>query len=75
MDNGRYDDVLYKFYAGPIFGKMVYRSENPTYYTYTRVENKIIVSNGDIYTIMEDGSLIEDGSSYKWSKYDPKKEY
>jgi len=75
VDNGKYDDVLYKFYAGPVFGKMVYRSESPIYYTYTRVENKIIVSNGDIYTIMEDGSLIEDGGSTKWSKYDPKKEY
>ena len=46
----------------------------PSYYTYTRVDNKIIVSNGDIYTVAN-GGLIKDGGSSKWSKYDPSKVY
>ena len=65
-------DELYKLYAGPIFGNLTYKG-TPSYYTYTVVDNnKIVVSNGDIYTIV-DGGLIKDGSSSIWSKYDPTK--
>lgn len=65
-------DELYKLYAGPIFGNLTYK-DTPSYYTYTVVDNnKIVVSNGDIYTIV-DGGLIKDGSSSIWSKYDPTK--
>ena len=66
---------LYKFYAGPIFGEMVYR-DFATIYTYSKVDNKIIVTNGDIYTITEKG-LIKEGSSSSsiMSKFDPNKTY
>ena len=40
------------------------------YYTYTLIGNKIVVSNGDIYTIA-DGGIIKDGSSAILKKYDP----
>ena len=66
-------DVVYKIYAGRIFGNMAYYG-SPSYYTYAKVENKLVVSNGDIYTIV-DGGLIKDGSSSRWSKYDPSKRY
>lgn len=66
-------DAVYKLYAGRIFGDMAYYGD-PTYYTYAKVDNKLIVSNGDIYTIV-DGGLIKDGSSSKWSKYDPTKRH
>lgn len=66
-------DAVYKLYAGPVFRYMTYYG-TPSYYTYTRVDNKIIVSNGDIYTVAN-GGLIKDGGSSKWSKYDPSKVY
>lgn len=66
-------DLVYKFYAGSIFGNMAYY-DTPTYYTYAIVENKIIISNGDIFTIV-DGGLVKDGSSRRWSKYDPNQRY
>ena len=71
---GRGDgDVVYRFYAGPIFGNMEYVGNDWSYYTYAYIaDNKIAVSNGDIYTIV-DGSLIKDGSSTILSKYDPTK--
>ena len=68
-------EPLYKFYAGPIFGNMEYvgHSSSWMYYTYTYVGlNKIVVSNGDIYTIA-DGGLIKEGTSVKLSKYNPTK--
>ena len=67
------EDAVYKFYAGPIFGNMAYYGEG-YYYTYAKVDNKLIVSNGDIYTIVS-GGLVKDGSSGVWSKYDPSKRY
>jgi len=70
-DGASSDDVIYKLYAGSIFGNMTYYGSG-SYYTYVKVENKIVVSNGDIYTVI-DGGLILDGSSEKWSKYDPNK--
>ncbi|MBR3758730.1 MAG: DUF1566 domain-containing protein [Bacteroidaceae bacterium] len=70
-DGASNNEALYTFYAGSIFGNMTYYG-TPTYYTYAKVDNKLIVSNGDIYTVTSDG-LIKDGSSALWSKYDPKK--
>lgn len=65
--------LAYKLYAGPIFGNMAYYGSG-AYYTYVKQGNKIIVTNGDIYTIV-DGGLIKDGTSQKLSKYDPSKRY
>ena len=65
-----------RVYAGEYIGDLVYyceRMESPTTHTYIREGNKIIVSNGDIYTISDDGSLIKDGTSYKLKKYTPTK--
>ena len=70
-DGASSEDVVYRLYAGSIFGNMTYYGSG-SYYTYAKVENKIVVSNGDIYTVV-DGGLIKDGSSAKWSKYDPSK--
>lgn len=69
------DENLYKFYAGPIFKEMVYR-DFAKLYTYSKVDNKIIVTNGDIFTITEKG-LIQEGSSSSniMSKFDPNKLY
>lgn len=64
-------EELYSFYAGSIFGQMTYYG-TPSYYTYAKVDNKLIVSNGDIYTVTSNG-LIKDGSSDLWSKYEPNK--
>lgn len=66
-------DAVYKLYSGSVFGNMAYY-DTPTYYTYVKSDNKIVVSNGDIYTITEEG-LIKDGSSTILSKYDPTKRY
>lgn len=73
IDGASNEDAVYRLYAGPIFGNMTYYGSG-SYYTYAKVDNKIIVSNGDIYTVV-DGGLIKDGSSGKWSKYDPTKRY
>lgn len=64
--------IVGKVYAGKYIGNLVYVETDPLTYTYTRIDNKIVVSNGYIYTIV-DGGLIEDGSSGKMSKYDPNK--
>lgn len=59
---------FYQFYAGPIFNNLAFYAEG-TYYTYTREGNKLLLSNGNVYTIV-DGALIRDGSSYPYVKYD-----
>ena len=66
-------DAVYRLNAGRIFGNMTYYA-TPINRTYTILEDKLIVSNGDIYTIVDNG-LIPDGSSRRWSKYDPNKRY
>lgn len=69
-EDGKGDgDTVYRLYAGSIFGNMAYCG-SPLYYSYIRTDNMIIVSNGDIYTIV-DGGLVKNGSSSPWSKYDP----
>ena len=64
---------IVRIYAGPIFKELVYRGGSYTY-TYTRVDNKIIVSNGDIYTITNEG-LVKDGGWIVIKKFDPNKTY
>lgn len=66
-------ESFYRLYAGSIFGNMAYYA-SPVNYTYVKSDNKIVVTNGDIYTITDDG-LIKDGSSSVLSKYDPTKLY
>lgn len=68
-------EEVYKLYAGSIFGNMTYYCSSPVYYTYVKADNKLIVSNGDIYTVTSGGGLIADGSSALMSKYDPSKRY
>lgn len=60
-------DTVYKLYAGPIFGNMIYCGV-PTIYTYTIVDNKLVVSNGDIYTI-SGNTIRKDGNSSILTKY------
>ncbi len=63
-----------KVYAGHNFGVLVYYDDSPRTYTYMKTDNKLIVSNGDIFTITNSG-LIKDGSSQVMSKYDPNTEF
>ena len=60
--------------AGSQIGKLVYYDDSPRTYTYTRVNGKLYVSNGDIFTKTSSG-LIKDGSSGVMSKYDPSKSF
>ena len=66
---------FYRLYAGEIFGYLDYMGIE-SLYTYVKMDNKIVLSNGDIYTIVE-GGLIEEGLnlSSKMEKYDPTKTY
>ncbi len=73
----RRGEVVYKIYAGHIFGNMDYCDENGgTVYTYVKSGNKIITSSGDVYTFV-DGGLLKDGSSMSniMRKYDPNVRY
>ncbi len=66
---------VYKLYTGTVFGNMAYFDDSPRTYTYTVVDgNKIVVSNGDIYTISS-GGLILDGTSGIMTKFDPEQRY
>ena len=75
-DYGKKKDMIpvYKLYAGSDLGNLIYYAQQPAYYTYVKQGNKIIVTNGDIYTIV-DGGLIKDGRTGTLSKYDPSKIY
>lgn len=75
-DYGKKKDMVpvYKLYAGSGLGNLIYYAQQPAYYTYVKQGNKIFVTNGDIYTIV-DGGLIKDGSTGTLSKYDPSKIY
>lgn len=74
-EDGAKDDseAIYRLYAGEIFGNMTYYGSS-VYYTYQKIDNKLFISNGDIFTITDKG-LIKDGSSDIWSKYNPQKIY
>lgn len=61
-------------YQGSIFKSVSAYVYYESYYTYAKSGNKIIVSNGDIYTVTDSG-LIKDGSSDIMVKYDPTKIY
>lgn len=63
-------EKLYTFNAGSIFGSLTYYG-SPTYYTYVRTDNKIVTTNGDVFTITSTGGLIKDGTSTNLSKYNP----
>lgn len=67
-------EVVGRVYAGKYFGELVYCSNQMSYHTYTKVDNKLFLTNGDIFTITSSG-LIKDGSSKVLSKYDPSKRF
>lgn len=62
-------DAVYRIYAGSVFGNMTYYGM-PTYKTYTRMDDKLFLLDGTIYTITANG-LVMDGSSEVMEKYDP----
>lgn len=73
-DEMKTEQVLKKLatlFNGHIF-KSVSLYIRESYYTYTTLGNKIIVSNGYIYTI-SNGTLIQDGSSTPLVPFDPMK--
>lgn len=60
---------LATLFNGHIFKSIsLYLSE--TYYTYTKSNNKIMTSNGNIYTMI-DGKLIQDGTSEPLVPFNP----
>lgn len=63
-------EILGKVYAGRNIGELVYYDESPRIYTYTELDNKLYVSNGDIFTVSSTG-LIKDGTNGIMSKYNP----
>lgn len=65
----------YRIYAGEIFGYLDYMGYD-NISTYYKAGNKIILSSGDIYTIV-DGGLVREGYSMSevMTKYDPSKVY
>lgn len=65
-----YDVIAGRTDAGRNFGELLYVSQNPRAYTYVLADNKIILTNGDIFTLV-DGKLIKDGTSGMMSRYDP----
>lgn len=50
-----------------VCGEFSYFFSEPTYYTYTSLNGKLFVSNGDIYTVIDE-ALIPDGKSTKFMK-------
>lgn len=69
-----YGEAVYTFYAGYYFKDLAYY-DTPSYYTYTKIDNKIYIPQaGTIFTITGNG-LVEDGSSSVLTKYDPSKTY
>lgn len=66
-------EIIGKIYTGEVFGTLLYCAE-PYYYTYVKMGNKIIVSNGDLYT-QTDSGLIKDGTSRPYIQYDPNKPF
>ena len=65
------DKRVYEVYdidANPMPGHSGWYYESRTPYTYVFEDNKVIVSNGNIYTYM-DGKLYEDGSTWVYSPW------
>ena len=61
-------DKLYTIYGGQVIGSLAYYADSPSYYTYIQIGNKITLSTGTIYTIVDEG-LIREGSSDIYKKY------
>lgn len=59
-------ELVFWLYHSPL----VYVLENPTYYTYIKSDNRLILSNGDIFIIRGD-ELIQSGDSTPYTKYAP----
>lgn len=57
-------------YGGENIGNLVYAVYTEHTYTYSRLDNKLFLSNGDIYTIVN-GGLVKDGSSGVLERYNP----
>lgn len=62
--------TLGSVYGGRYIGDLVYAVYHEYTYTYSRLDNKLFLSNGDIYTIV-DGGLVKDGSSGVLGRYNP----
>lgn len=61
-------DKLYTIYYGEVIGSLAYYADSsPSYYTYIQIGNKITLSNGTIYTIVDEGLILE-GSSAIYKK-------
>lgn len=70
-DKVPYDaDILGSVYAGSNIGDLVYASTSKSIYSFAMVDGKLIVSNGDIYSVVN-GGLIKDGTSGIMRKYNP----
>ena len=65
-----YAETLGGVNGGTFIGPLVYNVTDKWTYTYTEVNNKLILSNGYIYTVV-DGGIIRDGDSRIMSKYNP----
>jgi len=50
-------------------------SYNTTTYTYQKLDNKIIVTDGTIFTVIDDETLLKDGSSKRLTQYDPQQSF
>lgn len=71
MTSSRDLEKIATIYRGSIFKSVsVYCSS--IYYSYAKVDNKLICDDGHIYTVMSDGSIVEDGTSSFMKKFDPK---
>lgn len=63
--NGR---VIHSILSSP---RLCYiTSENPVYYSYVRVDDKLILSNGEIY-IIQGNKLYSSGSSTPYTQFKP----
>ena len=68
-------EVLIKIQAPSPIGNLVMASDYATSYTYQRVDNKLYVTDGTIFTIIDKNTIQKEGSSAKLSKYDPNKSF
>lgn len=59
-------EELYTVFGGSSLGNLTYCGE-PVYYTFALVDNKLVMSNGNIFTITNSGLILE-GQSTVWKK-------
>lgn len=66
LDRGKnhptFGEAIYTFYAGQYFGNMTYYSE-PTYYTYIKYDDKLILNNGSILYKVSNGWRLDNDSA------------